>query len=78
MWSQRILILGAAAVGAAAMTVAGPIAAPAHAAPCAPGQYIGCEPVPPADAGAPAPVCDLEAAFRNDPICGTAEVSGGM
>jgi hypothetical protein len=35
MWSNRMLVLGAAAVGAAAMMV-GPTAAPAGAEPCAP------------------------------------------
>ena len=81
MWVKRIVILGAAAVGAAAMIVAGPTAGPTNAAPCPPGQYIGCEPVPPADAGAPPaaeapPVCDFEAGISEG--CGGASVSGGI
>jgi hypothetical protein len=50
MWSNRMLVLGAAAVGAAAMMV-GPAAAPASAEPCAPmvAPTPGCTPpdVPP-------------------------------
>ena len=82
---NRILILGAAAVGAFAVTVASPTATPAHAEPCAPSVVPapGCDapaPPPPNSVGVPegGPVCDLAAAFRQDPICGTAEVSGGM
>jgi hypothetical protein len=73
MWVKRIVILGVAALGAAAMIVAGP----ANSAPCAPGQFVGCEPVPPAEAGAPpAPVCDFEAGISEG--CGGASVSGGI
>jgi hypothetical protein len=52
MWSNRILVLGAAAVGATAMMV-GPTAAPAGADPCAPmaGPTPGC--MPPNTVGAP-------------------------
>jgi hypothetical protein len=79
MWVKRIVILGVAALGAAAMIVAGPAAGPTNAAPCPPGQFIGCEPVPPAEAAPPAPVCDLAAAFRGDPACGgEGSVSGGI
>ena len=74
MWFKRILILGAVAVGAAAVTVAGPMLTPVSAEPCDP-VAAECSPAPPPP---PAAECDLEAAFRNDPICGVAEVSGGM
>jgi hypothetical protein len=57
MWSNRMLVLGAAAVGAAALMV-GPAAAPASAEPCAPmvAPTPGCtapDVPPPNTAGAP-------------------------
>jgi hypothetical protein len=80
MWFTRILSLGAAAVGAAAIPVCAPTAPPAHAEPCAPAVVPapGCTPVGPppiespgaAEAGPPPNPCnDLGYFFANQAVC---------
>jgi hypothetical protein len=78
MWSNRILVLGAAAVGAAAMMV-GPTAASAGAEPCVPtadNPTPGC--MPPNTVGAPEGAGDLPAmdppvgAAASADVCGPA------